>query len=79
MMLSQEIRWLGIAVFVDVGGQGNFIHQCGFGYQADRRRVQLFRLTFWLLCSGPGDRVDSTRVRFVFTVRETCKTLTRIL
>ena len=52
MILSQEIRWLGIAVLVDVGGHGNLIRRCGFGCQADRRLVQLFRLTFWLLCSG---------------------------
>ena len=52
MMLSQEIRWLGIAVLVDVGGQGNLIRRCGFGYRANRRLVQLFRLTSWLLCSG---------------------------
>ena len=52
MVLSQEIRWLGIDVLVDVGGQGNLIRQCGFGYQADRRLVQLFRLTSWLSFSG---------------------------
>ena len=52
MMLSQEIRWLGIDIPVDVGGQGNFIRRCGIGDQPDRRRVQLFRLMSWLLCSG---------------------------
>ena len=52
MMLSQEIRWLGSAVLDDVGGQGNLIRRCGFGYRANRRLLQLFRLTSWLLCSG---------------------------
>ena len=52
MLLSQEIRWLGIDIPVDVRGQGNFIRRCGFGYQADRRRQKLFRLMSWFLCSG---------------------------
>ena len=73
MLLSQEIRWLGIDIPVDVRGQGNFIRRCGFGYQADRRRQKLFRLKSWFLCSG------TTHVPFVRVVRETCKTLTRIL